>query len=167
MKTSVLEMLKWWLVGHQLDPDLVSEKIMRERKDDVFVPMLQWFGTNFVREFLGLREFWIDEFFRYADQCGSPIVCDDVRFPNEAEALRDKFIIVRIYRPEKDRLASLGNANYDPNHPSERELEKIIPDYTIFNDGSIDDLALKVKEMIEYYGQYRSGKDSLPDQHRK
>jgi hypothetical protein len=100
-----------------------------------FRPFLQWLGTDFVREYLGMPTYWIDSFLLAAQESTKPVVCDDVRFVNEAEALkRAGFEIVRLKRNEAERLGSIAAAGGNPNdlaHKSETELDKIDADTTL------------------------------------
>ncbi|MFI7678543.1 hypothetical protein [Actinophytocola sp. NPDC049390] len=70
------------------------------------------------------------------------VVVPDVRFANEAEALRSDFwvrgdaLLIRIERPD---LADDGD-----RHVSETEMDRIEPDLTIVNDGTAADLRAKV-----------------------
>jgi hypothetical protein len=98
-----------------------------EDHKEVFRPFLQWLGTEFGREYCGNDNLWIDIFSGRVKDHGwsGPIVCDDVRFPNEADALRELgFRIIRIIRPEEDRLASLSKQR-GLRQSSHRENERI------------------------------------------
>lgn len=117
------------IVWGQVTPNVIEANKAR------FRPFLQWLGTDFAREFIGPDTFWIDRFraeVRVAESFGQRVICDDMRFPNEAEALRAMgFLIVKIERPEADRLASLERAGEKPEtslHSSETEIAKIVPD---------------------------------------
>jgi energy-coupling factor transporter ATP-binding protein EcfA2 len=75
-------------------------------------PLLQFVGTDWHREFLGESDRWIR---LLLSRVGSfptlPIVVDDARFVNEAEALRaEGFTIVKVVRNENERIASLKEA---------------------------------------------------------
>lgn len=70
---------------------------------------------------------------------GTSVVISDVRYPNEAEAIRKRGgIIVRIDRP---------NVFID-NDVSETSMDDEIFEVTIDNDGTIDDLAATVRTLI-------------------
>ena len=59
-----------------------------------------------------------------------PIIIDDVRFTNEAEAIRDVGgIVVRIIRPGLTPM----------NHESETEQQYIFADYTLINDEELEE----------------------------
>lgn len=80
-----------------------------------------------------------DEYNSYPDE--SNWIITDCRFPNEAEAVRDRGgVIIRINRPGVTAV----NA-----HPSETALDDYDFDDVIVNDGSIQDLYEKVKFTIE------------------
>lgn len=67
----------------------------------------------------------------------------DMRFSNEMEAVVErKGITIRVTRPvEKSKTTARL-------HPSETSLDKAKFDYEIINDGSIDDLIAKVREIL-------------------
>lgn len=82
-------------------------------------------------------------------------IITDVRFPNEAKAIesRDGFLI-RVNRPlnlgDDDLLLSTAlaiRAN-NPEHPSETSLDEYPFKYIIDNNGTIDDLIGKVREIL-------------------
>lgn len=64
-------------------------------------------------------------------------IITDVRFPNEAEAIRAAGgIVFKVVRP------SLGVS--DDEHPSETSVDLIEADHTIINDGTLADLRTKL-----------------------
>lgn len=72
---------------------------------------------------------------------GSNWIIPDVRFPNEVEAIRKRGgLVIRVDNP---RIES------NDNHASETALDEYQHwDYKINNDGSIDDLIIKVKDFM-------------------
>ncbi len=81
-------------------------------------------------------------------------IITDVRFPNEAEAIKSKGgIVIRVNRPCKE-CHGIGYHKMDCNigryeHESERALDKYGHfDHIIENDGTIEDLLQKVKNII-------------------
>lgn len=103
------------------------------RQKATFRPLLEWLGTTYVREYLGLPHYWIDTFrdkINDNTRRGIAIVCDDIRFPNEADSLRDTFLIVRLVRQEIPRQASLVAAGEPAalHIVSERTLDRIQAD---------------------------------------
>ncbi len=69
-----------------------------------------------------------------------PVVVTDVRFPNEVEAVRERGgVIWKINRPG---LTADG-------HVSERNVEDVIADVELVNDGTLLELAEKVKLCLE------------------
>lgn len=65
-------------------------------------------------------------------------VVTDVRFPNEAQAIRDAGgIILKVVRP------ALGVSTDE--HPSETSVDLIDPDYLIENSGTLEDLSRSVR----------------------
>ena len=78
-------------------------------------------------------------------------IITDVRFPNEAQAIKDRGgIVIRVKRP----LDRLGNSKLPKlkhtsvtQHPSETALDDYDFDYVIENEGSIEELVEKVKQL--------------------
>jgi len=69
------------------------------------------------------------------------IVVPDVRFQDEAEAIRrHRGIIVRVIRPT-------NNSNDFSRHVSETEMTGIQVDATVYNDGTIEDLWEKADKL--------------------
>lgn len=93
---------------------------------------LQWLGTEIVRDRMNRPTHWINKAmssidnitnFHTQEKTLSAIVVDDVRFNNEAEALRDRgFRIVRLVNP---------TITANDAHQSETQLRSIVTDETI------------------------------------
>jgi hypothetical protein len=117
----------------------IDRAYLDEHKDAVFVPLLQWVGSDYGREFLETPQRWIERFTWKAERSPDPVVCDDVRYVNEVEMLRKAgFLLIKPYRNRADRIASMVASGLDPAkveqalaHSSETELEKIEPDIVI------------------------------------
>jgi hypothetical protein len=129
------------LPARQLDPPRSKAPILIDRQEiednkEVFRPYLQWFGSEFVREHLLAESFWLDRFRDRVQNTVLPVVCDDVRFPNEAFALKALgFDVIRLIRPEEDRLADInqsGRGSTTLTHNSETELTRITADLEFF-----------------------------------
>ena len=99
---------------------------------------MQTLGTEWGRQHIG-PGFWVEAWRATMPADVGAIVVDDVRFPNEAETIRDMGgIMIRI-----DRTA----AARDVKHASENH--RAIPtDFEILNDGSRDELAAGLAHML-------------------
>jgi hypothetical protein len=83
--------------------------------------------------------FWVRAAMHSIGRIWSPVVVSDVRYPNEAEALRDAgFRIVRIVRPDAGPLPGDASA-----HDSETALDDYRADALIHNGGSLAELHLR------------------------
>lgn len=81
---------------------------------------------------------WTNESYNYINIC-----VDDCRFLNEAKAVKDRNgIIVRITR---DGLP-------ESTHESEKEMDNIVSDFDIDNNGTIKELHDKIDVVLKYYG---------------
>ena len=78
------------------------------------------------------------------------VIITDMRFPNELKAVKDKGgITIRVNRPNIHYLLESGINNQNKvEHESETALDNAEFDYTIDNDGSIEELIEKVKEIL-------------------
>jgi len=139
LKDSAVDMINYWL-RHQGHPRQITREELDANKP-AFRPLLEWLGTPFGRDYLGTPDRWIDSFREYLPDEGN-VVVDDMRQPNEADALRDLgFVIIRVDRPEETRRADLEAAGEPVGPmPSERALDAIDPDYVLVNDSGLSTL---------------------------
>jgi len=86
------------------------------------------------------RDLWVQLLFaRYKPS--SRWIITDVRYPNEAAAIRDRGgILVRIYRTSPPAQSADVDDGRDRLHPSEALSDTIHCDYTIENDHSLAEL---------------------------
>lgn len=126
-------------LGVSGQPPILLDRQEIEDAKDVFRPFLQWFGTDFARQYLRNDRCWIDMYLAQLPHVVGPVICDDVRFPNEADALREAgFLILRIVRDETVRLESIGTHRRSATrHSSETEGDSIRVDGTISNTGDV------------------------------
>lgn len=87
----------------------------------------------------------------------------DVRFPNEAKAIKDRDgIVIRVNRYPKtiiidgiERVFDKGSSEclkkYYKGHESETSLDNYIFDYVIENDSDIPSLIKKIKQMLIHF----------------
>ena len=72
-------------------------------------------------------------------------IITDLRFPNEMQSIKaNGGITIRVVRPN-DKKVPLDL------HPSETALDNVTFDYEIINDGTMEDLIGKVKEMLKHF----------------
>ena len=110
-----------------------------EDKPPLMRALMQNYGTDVRRG--DNPEYWTKQWKAMVAQTEGHIVCDDVRFLNEADAIRDVGgIIVKIVRTD---ITDTGN------HISETEMDKIIPHYVI--KAGKGELAKLYKELQNIY----------------
>ncbi|MFI2673874.1 hypothetical protein ACH5AU_30675 [Streptomyces albidoflavus] len=101
--------------------------------------LLQRGGTEAGRQVLG-EDVWVDALFqdlRTGDHL-TPTVITDVRFPNEAEAVRSRGgLVVQIVRPGQEHI-------HEAEHISENALDDFTFDATLINDGSPEGLGARL-----------------------
>jgi hypothetical protein len=100
--------------------------------------VMQTLGTEWGRGMLG-DDIWVKAALNRAANSSVGTVITDVRFPNEAEAIREAGgVVVRVFRSETEP---------DPAvclHPSEAGVASIVADYALANDLSRDDFQAEV-----------------------
>lgn len=100
---------------------------MKDKSSPVGRRWLQWFGTELGRSIL--PDLWIRALLRKVEQTAGPVVVDDLRFRNEAKALRAAgFLLVRVEIDEVARRERIAHIypDYDRAllaHPSETDLD--------------------------------------------
>ena len=104
--------------------------------------MLQQVGTDLFRNQLHPNT-WANATF--ADYQNDNWIITDVRFPNEAQAIKDRGgIIIRVERP--NLLNNQNNINLE--HISETSLDDYKFNYYIYNDSSIKNLIEQIKNIL-------------------
>ena len=111
-------------------------------KSEILTPrtLLQLLGTECGRQIIH-PNIWVNALFAdYIDKYHNWIITD-VRFPNELQSIKDKGgITIRV-----NRNNSLFKSVV---HESEIALDNATFDYVIDNNGTIDELIVKVKEIL-------------------
>jgi hypothetical protein len=103
--------------------------------------LLQTLGTEWGRKCMG-EDFWVRQWLATKPDFDR-IVCDDVRFGNEAEAIRSLGgLIVRVQREGAGSKVGAG-------HASETSMGSISVDCIIINDGDLADLEAAVSQLVE------------------
>lgn len=122
--------------AYQRPPDFVKDRAL-----------LQWIGTEWGRG--KLREsIWVDLWKARVDLLRSRdadliVACDDCRFDNEAEAVKSiGGVIVRL---TSKRDTAVGGI---PNHASEAGIDAKYIDYTLTNDGSVEEFQAALKALF-------------------
>ena len=100
--------------------------------------LLQVFGTEVGRKQFG-SEFWIDIALKDLDNTSLTVI-SDVRFPNEAEAI--KKLGGSIWRINRHNHSAVNG------HPSEHAMDNYMFNHVIYNDGTLDDLADEVFMLV-------------------
>lgn len=100
--------------------------------------LLQRLGTEGGRQHLG-EDVWVDALFK--SPSSGRVVVTDVRFPNEADAIRRRGgVVARVTRPGVRPV----NA-----HRSETALDNFDFDFIVKNDGTVEDLKDRAQELVD------------------
>lgn len=100
---------------------------------------LQRMGTEVGRDMFG-ENFWVMQAISVANQY-EQVVFSDVRYPNEAERIRDAGGI--LWRVERDGIEK------SDEHTSEALIETIKVDSVIKNNGTLEELFSKVDKLMK------------------
>jgi hypothetical protein len=109
--------------------------------------LLQFLGTDWGRSIDS--QIWIKRWQHevrhlMSEFPGGYIICDDLRFQNEAEAVRNMGgTIIAIEGESRGEFVSEGK-----RHSSETDMKGIVPNITIKNDGTITRLKDKVLKAV-------------------
>jgi len=133
------------LAGLEHHPNVSNDVMVRHM---TVREMLQKLGTEAMRNGLH-NNVWVNALFadyrapKMSEDFPSKWLITDVRFENEAEAIKERGgILVRIKRSSSESSGS---------HPSETALDHYKFDYTIDNNGSMVDLVAAVRSFLEAY----------------
>lgn len=134
------KLLPQWQLAHQ------TKQIPSSKDDPIYgcTAILQWYGTDIARAQNPNR--WV-EAIRDRIQIDIPdiAIITDVRFPNEAEFVKENNgYLVQVIRVKEDGTQFLDPGR-DPNHPSETALDEYLGwDYIIrVKDGDLEALEFK------------------------
>lgn len=105
-----------------------------DAKKPTFRAFLQYFGSEVMR---GVNDnIWID---CTLGNGAENVIVSDVRFPNEAKAIKERGgIIIKVVR----------DTQVVDSHCSESSIEDIDADYTLWNDTTLENLALNVDSLV-------------------
>lgn len=124
------------------DAEHLRSLIQRMMKDiwASFRTILQYEGGHIGRDNRN-ENFWLNLAFK---NNSNKVIYTDVRHINEFQGIQKQGILIRIYRPETDIKSG--------NHTSETEMDQFKWwNEEIMNDGSLEDLREKVKEIVKKY----------------
>ena len=117
---------------------------------------MQLLGTDVFRNNFH-QDTWILSLEKRLSRIEHNVVITDARFPNEVAMIRRAGgKVVRVKRGEDPDWFEVAKHNVDtmPHlhpeiHASEYMWASIVPDYLITNEGTIDDLYVVVKDLLE------------------
>ena len=119
------------------------------KKDESGRQLLQYVGTDVVRR--KAPDFWVDfivAVLTLFDGNWDYVLIPDTRFPNEIDKLKSKGFDVCHLRVVRPNFVSPLTPEQQA-HPSETALDNIAPDFTVVNDGTLDDLNARIVSYME------------------
>ena len=118
-------------------------------KDEYGRSLTQKIGTDVVR--VKNPDYWVNFIISILDLFGDNwdfVLIPDCRFKNECEALIKHGFDTKTIRVERPNYIS-PLTEEQQKHPSETAMDRYDFDYTITNDGSLNDLRKKVNRLLE------------------
>lgn len=117
-------------------------------KDEKGRTLLQYVGTDVVRN--KTPDYWVNFIADILDFFGENwdyVIIPDCRFPNEIERMKACYecVHLRVRRESFDSILT----SVQQNHPSETALDDCEPDFWIDNNGTKEELKIKVTEWIK------------------
>lgn len=142
-------------IAYGLSLEEMLDPVLKEQRLDRWPfksprQILQFVGTDMFRAYED--ETWTRCFER-AIGGFSHVACSDLRFPNEATCLRllredmrddNVVLVIRVTDPRKNSTDAAAQ------HASETEIDKIVADVEIVNDGSVADLQRAVLKAVAF-----------------
>lgn len=119
-------------------------------KDDYGRSLLQYVGTNIVRE--QYPAYWVDHMVQMLKFFGSmfdAVLIPDTRFPNEIERIRQSGYNIVHMRIDRGPGFDNGLTDEQKDHISETALLDYPRDILVENDGTLNDLDYKMKEVAK------------------
>lgn len=101
---------------------------------------MQTLGTDWARNMIN-DQFWVKRVLAQESKCDYLIV-PDVRFENEAAAVRKRGILIHVNRDNRPGISTIG-------HESELGVEWLEGDSFISNNGSKKNLSKKVQKLVD------------------
>jgi len=102
--------------------------------------LLQVFGSELGREKFG-NNFWVNQALFGIGNANSKVVITDVRFPNEASAIK-MYESAQVWRITRPGIQPVNT------HISETALDSYAFDHTIVNDAGLNDLQQTIKLLL-------------------
>ena len=89
-------------------------------------------------------DFWLSQLDNYIETCEHDvIICDDIRFPNEAEYFKKKGVVIRLHGLQRG-----DNVDHNVNDVTETALDEYDFDHYMDNRRSIDQNAVDLINLI-------------------
>lgn len=122
---------------NELVPDYLKPYCLNADKP-TYRAFLQRFGSEVMR---GVNDnIWID---CTLSNCGENAIISDVRFPNEAKAIKARGgIVIKVVRPD---------VKASDSHQSETRIDEIVPDIIIENNSDLKALQGNVSALVELW----------------
>lgn len=139
--------------------DATKELPSETYPEDTRRTIMQQVGTELFRG--RWPDIWVRNWERRVTRSGiSRFVCTDLRFPNEAEAVKRQknHLIIRVINPDKPEPTDL--------HESEIHYKTLPVDVEIFNDGTIGMLHDRVRDAVLSRWEFLIGPTNQPNTRR-
>lgn len=142
-------MLRAFYAEHGIDAGTIERKIDGDLKEHP-CPLLRGKTPRYAMQTLGTEwgrglianDLWVESLV-YRAETADKVAVSDVRFPNEAEAIAK--LNGQVWRVEANKRVP---HNAHSNHASETEVERLVVDKEIDNNGTLFELSAAVKAAL-------------------
>jgi len=148
LKAMIAALLEQQGVSPETTPDFI-EGHLKEIPTDYLAGRspryaMQTLGTEWGRGLIS-QNFWVDAAMKQIVPGDGDIIFDDVRFPNEALAIRRAGgVVVNVVRPALDPVEA---------HSSEEALADFAFNYVIYNDSTMNKLYERIDTFLRWYAE--------------
>ena len=129
----------------------VEDENWYENKTALTRILLQTYGTEIFRKNVS-ENWWTEQLVKRIKESDADVVLvTDFRFPSEYHDLKVAFPetnTLRIWRGNKEKTGFVDTIDRTQAHDSETALDHFVFDYEIDNNGTIEELEKKIKEVF-------------------
>lgn len=159
IKSMIAMLLDFFGLGQIMEPHTLAPYIDGDKKEEIIPAlgkssreMMQTLGTDWGRQTVN-EDMWLncmterinryDEIVNHGYK-GAFVLCTDVRFDNEAQALKDRHdaTILQVVRDEAPDTVGVED------HPSEAGVSPALIDRTVLNNGDLEALLVSVRDAL-------------------
>lgn len=133
---------------HPIAKEVIDERWQLNGKECCPREILQWLGTDVLRNHINQKFFVINMQQRIAASKAKYVIISDVRFDNEAEFIRD--IGGKVIKIKRDMEKTGGKTTKHSTHVTEKGISTHLIDAVIENNATIDEFKTNIRLSLEF-----------------